>query len=280
MSDDATAEVVKRLPPKPEVLRELFLKSGNLCAFPGCSQPIMDKDGRFIGQVCHIEAAETGGERFNAGKTNEKRREFSNLILLCYPHHVETNDVAKFDVKRMQEMKANHEQKVFDFIEKTLLNVADQTKLSNPRPTKDCSRLSRALGWKQDAKEIAAEAKSLNELLIKLGKLPLPARQLFAVMVERSTREFGHSDMVLSHEIQLTCNLDDRTMGALGTILEKYGFIDIGEPDDYDHVRLFLPDWEGWPIWGDFRAFVKAGYATLDELIVNLNFSLLDEPSN
>jgi hypothetical protein len=29
-------EKAKRLAPTPQTLREVFLKSGNLCAFPGC----------------------------------------------------------------------------------------------------------------------------------------------------------------------------------------------------------------------------------------------------
>ena len=65
-------------------LRELFLKSGNLCAFPGCEKLMMNAGGVFIGQVCHIEAAEEGGERFRGSMTNEQRRAVSNLMLMCY----------------------------------------------------------------------------------------------------------------------------------------------------------------------------------------------------
>ena len=64
------SEVVKRLAPRGETLRELFLKSGNLCAFPGCASLMMNAEGVFVGQVCHIEAAEVGGERFNPSMTN------------------------------------------------------------------------------------------------------------------------------------------------------------------------------------------------------------------
>jgi hypothetical protein len=188
--------------------------------------------------------------------------------------------VAKFDVKRMTEMKTAHEQKVFDFIEKTLLSVADQTKLSNPRPARDCSRLNRLLSWNHSAEELAHDAKCLNALLTNLSKVPLPARQLLAVIIDRATAFSSHHDAVPSHEVQLACGLNDRTMTELGTILEKYGFIDIGEPDDYGHVQLFLREWEGWPVWGDFRALVAAGHATLSELIENLNFTLVDEPSD
>ena len=143
---DKPKEVAKRLEPTKETLRELFLKSGNLCAFPGCSRLIMDQDGVFVGQICHIEAAEEGGERFNKDSNNEERRQFKNLLLMCYEHHQDTNDVVKYSVARMVEIKKKHETKVSDFIEKTLFDVSDQTKLNEPQKTLDCSRLNNLLG--------------------------------------------------------------------------------------------------------------------------------------
>lgn len=91
-------EKPKRLTPLPDTLRELFLKSGNLCAFPNCKALMMDADGVFIGQVCHIEAAEEGGKRFNSSISNEERRTASNLMLMCYEHHQVTNDEKKYPV--------------------------------------------------------------------------------------------------------------------------------------------------------------------------------------
>jgi hypothetical protein len=104
----------KRKKPTPETLRELFLKSGNQCAFPGCSHLMMNKEGVFIGQVCHIEAAEEGGERFNENMTDDERAAFPNLMLMCYPHHQVTNDVDAYPVPRLQAMKADHEAKFAD----------------------------------------------------------------------------------------------------------------------------------------------------------------------
>jgi hypothetical protein len=80
-------EKAKRLTPTSDTLRELFLKSGNLCSFPGCPQLMMNLEGVFIAQICHIEAAEEGGERFNQNMTNEQRRSAANLMLMCYEHH-------------------------------------------------------------------------------------------------------------------------------------------------------------------------------------------------
>ena len=91
-------EKPKRLAPTTDTTRELFLKSGNLCAFPGCGRLMMNGDGVFIGQVCHIEAAEEAGERFNLAMSNEDRRAFSNLMLMCYEHHQITNDVTAGDM--------------------------------------------------------------------------------------------------------------------------------------------------------------------------------------
>lgn len=107
-------EKAKRLAPLPETLRELFLKSGNCCAFPDCQRLMMNSDGVFIGQVCHIEGAEEGGERFNENQTNEERRHFSNLMLMCYDHHTITNDVTKYTAEVLRKMKADHEAKFTD----------------------------------------------------------------------------------------------------------------------------------------------------------------------
>jgi hypothetical protein len=92
-------EEPKRLKPKPETLRVLFLKSGNLCAFPNSKALMMNEKGVFIGQLCHIEAAEEGGERFNPHMTNEDRRAAANLMLMCYPHHKITNDEQEYPIR-------------------------------------------------------------------------------------------------------------------------------------------------------------------------------------
>ena len=99
-----------RLPPKANVIRALFARSGNQCAFPGCIQPLINRKNQFIAQICHIEAAEKGGERYNAKSTDGYRRSYENLLILCYPHHVETNDTREYSVNRLKQIKKDHEQ--------------------------------------------------------------------------------------------------------------------------------------------------------------------------
>lgn len=99
-----------RLPPKTDVLRALFARSGNQCAFPGCAQQLINDKNKFVAQVCHIEAASEGGERYNPEGNDEHRRSYENLLILCYPHHIETDDVEEYPVERLLEIKREHEQ--------------------------------------------------------------------------------------------------------------------------------------------------------------------------
>lgn len=46
---------VKRLKPFTSVLRELYLKSGNECAFLDCDERMIQSDGTFIGEVCQLK---------------------------------------------------------------------------------------------------------------------------------------------------------------------------------------------------------------------------------
>lgn len=89
--------------------RLLFARTGNQCAFPGCSHPLIDEDDTFVAQVCHIEAARPGGPRYNADKTDEDRRSVKNLIVLCYRHHKKTDDAELYDASCLRRMKREHE---------------------------------------------------------------------------------------------------------------------------------------------------------------------------
>lgn len=64
-----------------------------------------------MAQICHIEAANPGGQRYNPNSTDKERRSASNLLLLCYRHHKETDDVAAFDANALRAMKHQHESK-------------------------------------------------------------------------------------------------------------------------------------------------------------------------
>ena len=119
-----------RLSVRADTLRALFARSGNQCAFPGCAAILINEKNYFVGQVCHIEAAEAGGSRYNPAQTDEERRAYDNLILLCYPHHIETDEVSLYPASRMKEIKHAHEalflKNNFKIDETLLYKIADE----------------------------------------------------------------------------------------------------------------------------------------------------------
>jgi hypothetical protein len=85
---------------------------------------MMDSEGDFIGQLCNIEAAEESGERFNPCMTNDERRAVGNLMLMCYAHHVKTNDVKTYTVDVLRKFKSDHERR-FSEPQRAILEKAE-----------------------------------------------------------------------------------------------------------------------------------------------------------
>ena len=93
-------------------IRALFSKTGNQCAFPECVHPLIDCDDDFVAQICHIEAAEERGPRYNPSMTDADRKSIKNLIVLCYGHHKKIDrNPNVYTVSCLQKMKLNHEKK-------------------------------------------------------------------------------------------------------------------------------------------------------------------------
>lgn len=92
--------------------QRLYAMSGNQCAFPKCSQMFFNIDDETnVSNICHIEAVEPGGQRYNSNSDDEYRRSFDNLILLCPNHHKITDDIRTYTVDSLKEMKREHEAK-------------------------------------------------------------------------------------------------------------------------------------------------------------------------
>lgn len=91
-------------------LRFLYAKSGNNCAFPGCTMPIFEDDGLLTGECCHIEALSKGGARYNDATSEEEKNDESNLVLMCSRHHtIIDSDSVKYTPEFLKKIKHDHE---------------------------------------------------------------------------------------------------------------------------------------------------------------------------
>lgn len=274
------AEAVKRLPPKTRTLRELYLKSGNQCAFPECHCLMVNDEGVFIGQVCHIEAAEEGGERFNDKQTNEDRRAFSNLMLMCYEHHQVTNDIKKYTVSVLKGMKARHEKKYGDIASKMRSSIADHTEASEIYLPERLDCIHDVLNWSLNREELDESLAECIDCAQVIRNIPIPTRELLVIILKRSehvggiTSDFG----VAISEIKHACDMELTTLQEHLSILEKHGVIMEGDSYDFNGQSgvVFRTMPSDWSIYEDLKEFASKTQVTLTELLVDLRFDLLD----
>lgn len=90
--------------------------SGGRCYEPSCDRPIIAfiGDEAFVDyQIAHIHDAKSGN-RYRADMTDDDRRAFSNLVLLCKPHHelVDKRYPEQFSAEVLASWKAERERSV------------------------------------------------------------------------------------------------------------------------------------------------------------------------
>jgi hypothetical protein len=96
--------------------RALFLLSRGRCYAPGCAVPAFQKvDGHYKALLrrAHICAHDPGGPRYDPSMSQEERDSWTNMLLLCDPHHGKVDSVkhlADYPVALLRQWKSNREE--------------------------------------------------------------------------------------------------------------------------------------------------------------------------
>jgi hypothetical protein len=105
-----------RLKISETVLKTLFAKSGNICAFPNCTTPIIVDEGdesKPLAEMAHIIAYEDEGPRSDPSVPVSERNKADNLILFCPNHHTIVDKFEhQYNIHVLREMKRIHEERV------------------------------------------------------------------------------------------------------------------------------------------------------------------------
>lgn len=272
-----TARPATRRQPTLDTLRRLFVHSGNCCAFEGCERPIIDRHGNYVAQICHIEAASPGGERFNKNMTDDERRDPNNLLLLCYEHHILTNNVAEFTVDRLRNIKAKHEAKYADAAGKIRGEVIDHTKLTSVQMPSNLNALWAAIGQPSGEESDAFYLEELRGIAAKLKDLSKPTRQYFCIAVDISKAKADQARFVALHEIENRASLSiAKARGHVHTLLQSQLFSP-ADNDDETHVEraCIQTSPNNWDLWRALKKFCRTEGVELSVFIVDLNFSSL-----
>lgn len=106
-----SAEMPHDSPSGPTVatIKRLFALSGNRCAFPKCTDALIDGK-KVVGKICHIKAQSERGPRYDPAQSAEERHGYDNLILMCGRHaDVIDADEEAYTVEYLHRLKARHE---------------------------------------------------------------------------------------------------------------------------------------------------------------------------
>jgi hypothetical protein len=252
---------------------------------------MMDIEGNFVGQVCHIEGAEEGGERFNPEMSNEDRRSAANLMLMCYPHHVVTNDVTTYTVEKLRKIKVDHERRFSDPQRVILETLTDWTAVDAPKPARTLNRMRDVLGWEGlGAEHLKESADEINAYANRLQNVPQGVRKFLGAVamraykmrktnaVQTSSPMFSGT-RILGSDIEGALHLTPRAIMARCSELDAYNLGDLSEIwiGELEHPAVRIADLKsGWALWMDIAEFCNKANEPIDAFTVDLDFKRLD----
>jgi hypothetical protein len=283
--EDRELEEPKRLAPTMETARDLYLRSGNRCAYPGCNQPLMRSDGVLVGEIAHIEAAMEGGPRFRAGMTNEERRAFANLLLICRIHHtvIDTN-LETWTVAKLQELKARHEAIYTGAVDRLRSTVGDLTEGTPWQPATNLRRLP--FGFKLTDEEIASSLEVMNGFARRLAAVPVGARSVLALILNRGDLITSFSSWMSEAAIpwpllQQIADCSEQELRDYIAVLEHAKLAWPHDPED-DTVSLIIvgnsTGETGWKIMLELKELSESesDSTLIRRVLVDLDFTAFD----
>ncbi len=203
--------------PRPRRLRGTCICVPGTDALTRCEQPLMGSDGVLVGEVAHIEAALPSGPRFRENMSNEERRGFANLLLVCGTHHTVIDaDVNTWTATRLSNLKREHEAVYTAAVDLLRSTVGDVTELTTWKSPVNLGRFPHVASLTPD--ELASDIATVQEFAKRLSGLPIGARSVLALIVGRGrplrTRPGDHEVAIpaplLERIVSCTCRESSR----------------------------------------------------------------------
>ena len=277
----------KRLKPRTDTLRELYIFSGNMCAMPDCKHVLIDEDGTWIGEVAHIYAASDGGPRANSSLSSEDRRNAENLILLCSNCHKKIDkNVKQYPAEKLFQIKEEHEEPYRKGLEQAVFE--DCMDEYTPKLPDSLG----AWGIIPSDEEFNDAFETLEKVIEELAKVPTSTRKFLVKCLRRSSESKSlrrdEELIVNAEEIRQAISIEGRkisreTIANHVKILKKYGFAYFEERDNYETDKI---------IFGDDASVLYTAHriakneqtvrsdrflSTLETILVRLDFSLFEK---
>ncbi|MEV6956565.1 HNH endonuclease [Streptomyces sp. NPDC051183] len=262
-----------------QVARELWLLSGNECTFTGCGERLIREDGFFIGEVAHIHGAEPTSARHDPVLALDKDalRAASNLMLLCPNHHTVIDHPQgrnEHPASKLQRMKKKHEDRFRRAAEHIEALFTDHTRAATVHYAATMCGFDAKLGYVYTAGERAQNVAHVKVIADSLAGVTPSARSLLAFLVAADdllgTAEVSRRSKRSSTDIR-------RVMEELDRLGYAYQETEPEEGEPRAALKLRPHDsFDGWDFWGDLKNFCDGDATGIEQVIVDLDFTLLD----
>jgi hypothetical protein len=278
-----------RKAPSSKTLRQLYVLSGNLCANPDCKTVLINANGTLVADVCHIKAEKPSGPRFDPKLSEEERRAAANLILLCNTcHSLVDREPQKYTVKVLTKWKRLRERR-FAAIGDTLrqryvAEIVDDAEARDVTLPRSLKRYKRFLSKRRYGGEIDADTvEGVRDYVNRLRHIARTDRDLMRTIIEKAItmggrRESRYGSIEIHPDDLKTIYVDNKRLSdyrivKLAKTLDRNGLGDLDEDPD-PQLRITAPD--ELLGWSTLQEFLETRGKTLDDLLSDLKFGLLD----
>ena len=263
--------------PKPSTIKKLFAYSGNQCAMPNCKAFLIDESGTVLAKIAHICAASNDGPRADKEMSNETRRSYENLIVICGPCHDIIDDpanVPKYSAEDLRSFKAVHEKRFKNLESQLLQKYQDTTQIAAPKYPSTLKSFYRELEYDDDM--IDEDLPAIIKNIDKLRELPLQQRSFALSLAQRLLRN-GKSRLS-TKEVENAFNIESQELLENLLILDDAGFGGYEQSTDNPNITevMFYSRDFGENIFIEIAQFCEKTETDPNELIRDLNFSIFD----
>lgn len=144
-----------------------------------------------LGKIAHIHGAEKGAARFDETMSNEQRRAFDNLFLVCGGCHDIIDykeNLATYTADKLRKIKKSHEDR-FRRAERALLEkYTDTTQIAQPTYPTTLQKLADSVNMPEIANS-ADDVEGIRAFIDRLKELPLQEREFALAVAERMRRQ-------------------------------------------------------------------------------------------
>jgi hypothetical protein len=243
------------------VLAALAMVSGGRCYWPKppCSVPVtVDVDGDMVlnVEIAHIQGAHRNGPRYVEDMTDEERRQFGNLLLLCPSHH-RVIDVLRrddFSIDDLVKWKKDREAGNYEILkqmtgideDKLQAVLAEAVKLQAKELEKQVSRFESAIAKladiDSDAASLLAQRMKAAETLSRAAKMLLHTQDTSGMLFEAAQMLVGAED-IAEMFLETTARLSrlDEAAGQLTDAADLLGPLNQTASQLTDAAELLSP---------------------------------------